>query len=391
MSYLQGGGTGGGGTGGGGTGGGGTGGGGTGGGGTGSLMDGYANSMFTNALASSRNGIIDPNSKSGYGIPAPHIPQMPTIGSADRVRDWEPWVRNSLAVFELLQPISFSQTPLDMTVKFGKKTKATITRPTYADFESEIPAVLGWAELREERTAEILTQIDSQGAFWASILNLRPGMTNATFELMDIATQLAIFVEMQFKHGFSCYRPVDYSPQVQPIITTPGHGTFPMGHAVQAYMMATVLNALTNTGVMHSPELQTQLYRLAHRISLNRIIAGVHFPVDMAVGAALGITLGQYFVGAASGNDTSKYGPQPPLSRLSNAPSFSLSGFQFDFAKHEKIGINQTDVDEVAKAFAISAKDVEFANCPVVLQTIWGKARREWRRGVSYPPAPGTI
>jgi hypothetical protein len=35
---------------------------------------------------------------------------------------------------------------------------------------------------------------------------------------------------------------------------------------------------------------------MAARISVNRVVAGVHFPVDMAVGLVLGSQLGRYFV-----------------------------------------------------------------------------------------------
>ena len=73
-----------------------------------------------------------------------------------------------------------------------------------------------------------------QYAFWASVVPLYPLRHPRTLELIQLAIRLAKYVEMCFKHTLSVRRAHEYSPQIQPIIQTPGHGAFPSGHATEA-------------------------------------------------------------------------------------------------------------------------------------------------------------
>ena len=116
--------------------------------------------------------------------------------------------------------------------------------------------------------------------------------------MLDAAVQFAMFVEMRFKHELACWRPIDLSPQVQPMITTPGHGSFPSGHCVEAYVIKEVLQALLHMNHKKTGQtnLRRQFDRTAARIATNRVVAGVHFPIDSIAGRLLGTVLGRYFV-----------------------------------------------------------------------------------------------
>jgi hypothetical protein len=158
---------------------------------------------------------------------------------------------------------------------------------------------LDYSELREERMPEILTQIDEQLPFWGTVIPLQTDRLRFTRELLGVAVEMAVFVHMRIKHELACWRPSDRSALVQPMITTPGHGSFPAGHATQAYVVAEVLEELMNVQGSDGRckvSVRRQLQRIAARISVNRVIAGVHFPVDLIAGRLLGKVLGEYFV-----------------------------------------------------------------------------------------------
>ena len=86
---------------------------------------------------------------------------------------------------------------------------------------------------------------------------------------------------------------------------TPGHGSFPSGHATQVYAVAHVLRVLLGLdeatatsrpmNLAASQAVQAQLARQAARIATNRVVAGLHFPADSMAGRMLGTALGEFF------------------------------------------------------------------------------------------------
>ncbi|WP_271590677.1 phosphatase PAP2 family protein [Bradyrhizobium sp. CCBAU 53415] len=328
----------------------------------GTLGDVWANPIMVDALILEREGIIVPEGPP----PVCYAPGLPSIEDPVQIERWEPWVRAFIAVGEMLQGISFAKVGTGAGTAFqvwsSGSLVAEIQRPAPATFVAQVPMVLSWAELRSERATEIMAQIDPQYAFWSSIVYLHPDRTRRTFELINMVLQFCVYVEMRFKHALACWRPVEYNAQVQPMITTPGHGTFPMGHATQTYAVAQVLKALLNLAPRY-PTVIEQLDRQAARIATNRVVAGLHFPVDSMAGRMLGVTLGEYFVGRCLGSTASK-------SRTFNANYIdNNAGTDFNpFSPDQQFAANKFYSESPEGPITQS----------LIMNELWGKARAEW-------------
>jgi membrane-associated phospholipid phosphatase len=245
------------------------------------------------ALIMSRDGTMEPDQHTWLRPDA--VPEHPSLDDPNQLTQWDPWVRATLVQSALNEGLTYDSPGINTwQVKHGNDVLFKLVRPTPAFLNQQLPLVMSWAELREERMAEILAQIDNQTAFIAAVTGLNLQRHPWTFEWLQAALNLVIPVEVRFKHALGCARPVVYSPQVQPIITTPGHGTYPMGHAAQAFMLAVALQHLLRYPTQDPRSVQ--LERQAARISVNRVVAGVHFPVDAHAGEALGRTLARFFL-----------------------------------------------------------------------------------------------
>jgi hypothetical protein len=230
-------------------------------------------------------------------------PPLP-LPAANLLANWAPAVRHSVALTELMRPLHFYVVngnqvalrhlefdPARPAIKFSHRF-LSLTRPSRVVFEAQTELVEYWAELREERCTEILSQLRPQFSFWNAVAHLDFDRRPMTTELFSLALSFASCVEMQFKHLLACPRPNDYSVNVQPIIPTPAHGSFPSGHATEAYLIAHLLEQFLKDGTRYRDQLQ----RLAARTSINRTVAGVHFPIDSTAGRRLGQSLAEYLI-----------------------------------------------------------------------------------------------
>jgi hypothetical protein len=334
-----------------------------------SLRDEFAQAETVSALQLVREGVIDP-ADGRARCPGPRA-------ATQRLWRSEPWVRQVLATQELWDPLVLSCSPVgadvaqDVSLGFrGHSPFISLLRPCASLLEAEVPQVLAYADLRAERTPEILSQIDGQWAHWCSILPMRPDTTPHTLALLTVALQWVIALELRFKHALGCPRPVELSAQVQPCVTTPGHGSHPMGHAVQAFLLADLLQALVGIDA-HEPR-GIQLTRTAFRISINRVVAGLHFPVDLVAGLVLGHTLARYarFMACTAM-------PPEPWPRVVFEPQLYLA--------LGPLGGLHSGVD-VLRAFASSPGDDSGARWPAagavqapIWAELWRAAAEEWK------------
>jgi membrane-associated phospholipid phosphatase len=322
--------------------------------------------MLADALIKTRGALVD--APAGATL----SPAMPGIDDAMSMTNWAPFVRQHVLLFDLISALHF-ETGDEVawlhhcapTTKAppGPYLIAMMRRPAPPVFEAQVKLVDAWADLREERTSEILSQLTPQFAYWNAVASLNLERRPKTLELMCLALAFASFVEMRFKHALACPRPVEYSPHIQPIIATPLHGSLPSGHATEAFMIVHLIEKL----LPHGAKLHEPLQRLAARTSINRTVAGVHFPIDSIAGQMLGQTLGEYLVWKCLSYprpDAPALPATPWSSRVFEAPDGAMD-FLWD---HKVVG------GEVVSDLPPVPKDA----APSALGWLWDQARAEW-------------
>lgn len=127
-------------------------------------------------------------------------------------------------------------------------------------------------------------------------------------------------------------------------------------------MVSTVLQALLPHGAKYSEQLERQ----AARIAVNRTVAGLHYPVDSAVGRLLGTGLADFFVARCTGNNKLH-------ERGFNGRKFhDAQGQVIDFDPRVSMADNQSGYYEYLSAVgAIAASPL--------MAFMWGKAAKEWQ------------
>lgn len=257
-----------------------------------------------------------------------------------------------------------------------------LVAPTRSQFIQQLDLVQSFGDLRLERLNEIVSQVVPQTAYWSSIAGVGPDSHRYTWELLGVGLRCAMMVVMRFKHLLECPRPGEYSSLIQPVVLTPGYTAYPSGHATEGYFAATMLSDLALGAAAASPAasgglakwtndsgsgpallggmhdgLRSQLNRLAYRVAENRVVAGLHFPIDSMAGQALGTNLARLFRARATDGQ-------------------ARDGGTFDFNVSADLTSRQPVLDD---AIPSQGHDVVKVGTGAILAQLWESARDEWR------------
>jgi hypothetical protein len=294
---------------------------------------------------------------------------MPTCGDFDNLKRWDSRTRNVAIVGDLLQKIGYKTDGeiVSLIYEGGSKTKSLVDfhRPSRETFMNQMPIVFSRAKQRESRIIEILDQLTPPYAQWARIAGLDPERTKFTYELIDVALQFALIVTQKIKHELCVPRPYEYSAYLQPIIQTPGHGALPSGHSTEAHLIALLLGSLTPRTFV-----KEQLMQFAKRVADNRVVAGVHFPVDSAAGLVLAHTIFDYLKGSATAIKRNGTDGKPQEAFIyGKTREFKISD------EEAKSDFNQIGWDARLKDKGGEVIDLNESSC---LKWLWQRARSEF-------------
>jgi len=138
-----------------------------------------------------------------------------------------------------------------------------------------------------------LSKAGSSGLIWVGI-SVVAGIGWRRYALFGATLLTVVFADTSnylLKDVFDRQRPSVRYAEPDPLLHSPSSHSFPSGHAATSFACATVIGASV-------PKLRVPLYVLAALIAWSRVYVGVHYPLDVLVGALYGLAVGLVLVRA---------------------------------------------------------------------------------------------
>lgn len=147
--------------------------------------------------------------------------------------------------------------------------------------QSRTPAQIARARSEEDLTPAAFADVFGP---W-----FNPQTLPLTFGLLNNASDDAHSIAASAKHLWIRPRPPLQDPAIHPIVPVPATYSYPSFHATRGALWAAILAQL-------APALKDRIIARGDEIGKDRIIAGVHFPTDVAAGQKLGRRLAELFL-----------------------------------------------------------------------------------------------
>ncbi len=293
------------------------------------------------ALVLARDGVVG-------RFESPHdLPCHLGFGDPELLETWDMGIRVSAIQQEIFQSLDFRIDSRTCKAWFQDRSSGAeilaLNRPAMKEFGVQLSLVNAYADLRLDRSAEILAQVGEITSFIGQPLSLHPQRHRWTLELIFATLGTIIEFERCLKRVMSVRRPFELSSMIQPMITTPANSAFPSGHTMEAFAMAEILADVVNQRDAHQNgcvddqrSFRQQMYKQAARVAVNRVVAGVHYPIDNMAGALAGLTLGKWLMALAT--------PHAPTEDEGNVVEITTTSHAFESPYNDQSpDIPQTD------------------------------------------------
>lgn len=150
--------------------------------------------------------------------------------------------------------------------------------------QAEIATLLDWqAKRTPAQVARCKAEASATGFYFARVLgpHFDEHDLPITGELLHQAFVDAQGISERIKRQWNRRRPYVADPRVNPCVTLEKSPSYPSGHAERGIVWATILSEIY-------PEKKVALMAAGRQLGEDRVVAGIHYPSDVAAGQKLG-------------------------------------------------------------------------------------------------------
>lgn len=258
------------------------------------------------------NGTVD----LPWGKPASAGDKLPEFKSREQFGLWSADVRVLLAVTEVVSRLVLVPIAGNQNAKVGVRRAndvasieklLDVTRPhgdSVFDINKNnkgVGSVIeeGNSKQRQDEADMVLAANGDLKSLFFAAMNLGEDDVARTQQLVQAVIEVTGVIIHWLKDHLVVPRPYELTglvTAIDPMLDHPGHSSYPAGHAAQAAAVAVVLERVAAHRFANA---SGALSELAAEVGLSRVIAGLHYKLDIEAGIAVGAAIGGFLEVAA--------------------------------------------------------------------------------------------